>query len=121
MSVSNPCTWYTNGYDEKSFTYEGGSKLFHFSPYNNGLDGTYHINMIFAADNNKHAVDVIKRMISFAINCQKQYTNNCAFYSLEFFTEMLKRIKSGKFKGKLATEVKMNQFFTVGWASNDTI
>ena len=65
MTICNPCTFFVNGNDQESFTYEGGKILYHFSPVRNNFQKHYGMNLVFFANDEKHAIDVIKRMLSF--------------------------------------------------------
>lgn len=112
--ISNPCTWFINGNETESFTYEGGTKLYHFSPYDNGLSSTMECNIIFLANDEKHALDVLKRMLEFRIaRLTKESGGNPGDAN-----EYLKALKDGRVK---IYEAPSNQFYKVGWAENDTI
>lgn len=128
--ISNPCSWFINGNQEKKFTYEGGKTLFHFSPYDNNLSKYMGCNVVFFANDSAHALDVLKRMFKFRIQCAEEYvTSNISHVHKEEFITKVKRvagetqeyleaIESGK---ATVTEAPMTQFFTVGWACNSTI
>jgi hypothetical protein len=119
MAISNPCTWFINGHDEESFTYEGGSILYHFSPNDNGLSGTMENNVIFFANDEDHARDILRRMLEFRMQCEKKYQADEKHLSSgrSYLAEgYLKDIDNIKF-----TLAPINQFYVVGWACNDTI
>lgn len=134
MSLSNPCNWFISGSEQKKFTYEGGTKLFHFSPNDNGLSRYMDCNVIFFANDEAHALDVLKRMFKFRIECAKEKiehsltkgANNAhaqefrenAMKSETQTTEYLNAIENGKVKVTLAP---MNQLYQADWASNATI
>jgi len=115
--ISNPCTWFINGGETESFTYEGGTKLYHFSPYDNGLSSIMECNIIFLANDEKHALDVLKRMLKFRLTINEKYKSSNSRNS-ECANEYLKAIEGGRAKVSLAP---VNQFYQVGWAENDTI
>jgi hypothetical protein len=121
--------------DTEEFTYEGGSSLFHFSPRANGLSSYMDCNVAFFADDETHALDILRRMFQFVVDCniayngryneadRETYTNlasrlreNDAIISK--FNEWIKALDAGTVKVELAP---INQFFKVGWADNDTI
>jgi len=114
--ISNPCNWFINGDETESFTYEGGTKLYHFSPYDNGLSSSMECNIIFLANDEKHALDVLKRMLKFRLAIDEKYKSSCG--NPGDANEYLKAIEAGLAKVSLAP---VNQFYRVGWAENDTI
>ena len=126
--ISNPCTWFIDGYSEKQFTYEGGSTLYHLHLH------TYRIiNIVFLANDINHAKDVVKRMFQFRLECAKEYQNYIEkkeefdhkheFKSeneriIEFVEQVLGMIE----RGEITIDVALtNQMYIVGWAHNDTI
>lgn len=131
--ISNPCRWFINGSETKSFTYEGGSKLFHFSPYDNGLKDSMGCNVVFFADNHGHALDVLKRMFKFRLECAAKYIahNKDEKYSSHTAEFIEDAKKDRKETAKYLTAIEQNkiklaiapqtQFYKIGWASNDTI
>ncbi len=130
--ISNPCTFFINGDNRKKFTYEGGSTLFHFSPYDNGISATLDNNVIFFANDEAHAFDVLIRAFKFAIECKAKYIADKidkknvhweefleqAEHESEKFSLYVKLLEEGKIK---VTKAPTNQFYIVGWAANDTI
>lgn len=127
--ISNPVSVFSTGGssdDKKSFVYEGGSKLFHFSPKDNGLSTVRDNNVVFFANDADHAKDVLTRMVKFTIECATQFQKYCDGSGqhnhnsemLPKFEAYLKHIEGGKAQ---IVEAPMNQFYIAGWASNDTI
>lgn len=131
--ISNPATFFVNGSKTKSFTHEGGSRLFHFSPYDNKLSTTLENNLVFFANDEEHAADIFRRLIKFAIECGEKYIKSKeqgkkgihdddfverAYKQNKRFIDYLEALAKGKIK---FTEAPTNQFYEVGWASNDTI
>lgn len=130
--ISNPCTFFVSGNAQEKFTYEGGTTLFHFSPNDNSISSTMENNLVFFANNEDHALEVLKRMFQFAILCKAKYLKYLAdkkpvhweeFYERAKkeeprFSSYIKLIEEGKIK---LTKAPSNQFFIVGWASNYTI
>lgn len=138
--VSNPCTWFATGggFDDlKSFTYEGGSTLFHFSTkmleselFKNWIP----VNVVFFANDEKHAVEVLIRMFEFLLDCKAQYlsyidgkgknTAHADYYKERAEKEsstvmvILGELRSG---AVLPEKAPTNQFYKVGFASNDTM
>ena len=88
--------------------------------------------VIFFAKNEEHGLDVLKRMLQFCIACKAEYleynyhspsTHSDYFIEMAIkenskYADIIKAIDDGKIKLSL---VPMNQFYKVGWASNDTI
>ena len=127
--ISNPVKLFATGggsQDQKEFTYEGGTKLFHFSPHDNGLTNSMENNLVFFANDLDHAKDVLKRMVQFCVDCENEYDayskkNNSYNHHIgtkERFEGYLKHIEEGKM---VLTEAPTNQFYIVGWASNTTV
>lgn len=117
--LSNPCTWRTGkpnrGY-EATFSYEGGTTLYHFCPTACGIfHGHVSVNLVFFANCLQHAEDVLARMLEFRIECGRGLNK-----SDQHGMEWAKLILSHRDKW-LITEAPTNQFFSVGWADNDTI
>lgn len=109
--ISNPVTYFINGNETRSFTYEGGEKLWHFAPsmYNN--ERYMGVNIIFFADDIEHAKDVLERMFTFALE-----TNKSEYIGLERFKTILDEKEKW-----IIVPAPTNQIYKVGWASNDTL
>lgn len=127
--ISNPCTWFGGKggsyHDREKFEYEGGSKLYHFSPDINlhiVFDHWRPINLIFFANDEKHAADIIERMLKFRMECMKAYEEDRGTdYSRGELTRQLPQLLLDN-KDKWVFELApVNQFYNVGWACNDTI
>ncbi len=123
MSLNNPAKFFVTGNDEESFTYEGGDTLWHFSPNQSGLSRTMEMNIIFFANEPKHALDVVRRMLEFAVRCENMKWDN-----IHKDLEDRRGYKVKKFQYLLDNQDKwivtlapLNQVFKTGWASNDTI
>lgn len=119
--ISNPIKFFVTGSEQKSFEYEGGKILFHFSPYDNGLSNTFEDNVVFFANDEKHAINVFKRMLKFGIQCSRERgpgSSGYSSYRKKRFEAYIDALNSGKIK---LTKAPMNQFYIVGWASNDTL
>jgi hypothetical protein len=136
MSISNPVKLFSGGgsyENQREFKYEGGSKLYHFSPHDNGLSRSMENNLIFFADSESHARDVLRRMLEFAIDCcrkQSDYYNGKGKKSSVHVSEFNERVRDTasayeRYLEKIDTvklpEAPTNQFYIVGWADNDTI
>ena len=130
--IANCCTWFVNGSDQESFTYEGGKIAFHFSPHDNNLSKSLEMNLLFFADDEKHGLDILKRMFSFGVTCCKKYLveekANKGQHAGDFNHEKNRKIKiyqnyiSLLNKGKIKlSKVPMNRFYIINWASNDNI
>jgi len=113
--ISNPIKLFVSGNNEEEFTYEGGKHLYHFSPKQCGLSNTMEMNLIFFANNGKHALDVLERMFKFCIKCRKTY-NNLYGTPIERFQHLLDNKEKW-----IVTLAPIDQMFIVGWASNKTI
>lgn len=119
--ISNPVTVHTWNKIEK-FTYEGGSQLFHFSPYDNKLSRALECNVIFFAHDKVHAKDVLKRMFEFVIkgleNKSTTHREVLAMHERRYnqFKSYLENIDDIKL-----SMAPTDQFYEVGWAGNDTV
>jgi hypothetical protein len=127
MSISNPARFFVNGSDDREFTYEGGSTLFHWSPYDSGLSNSMESNVVFFADSEDHARDVLRRLFEFWIDCNERYVkskkaedrhgfvsrNTAEIETLRYYLEQIDQMK--------ITEAPTDQFFKVGWACNDNL
>lgn len=132
--ISNPCSWHVDGSNSKKFIHEGGTQLFHFSPRSNGLSNIMDMNVIFFANDEQHALNILKRMFEFGIECTIEYLNEKQVKQIKAHTDAL-FIEQAKGRSErlikyydalLAGNIKLetvptNQFFVVGWADNDTI
>jgi len=130
--ISNPVKHFISSQREESFTHEGGSTLYHFSPHDNNLTQSMSCNVVFFANSEEHGLDILKRMLQFSIDCTAKYMahiNETQGVHWEEFSERAENklheyksyidaINAGKVKLKLAP---MNQFYKVGWADNDTM
>ncbi len=123
MSLSNPAKFFVTGNDEEGFTYEGGKHLWHFSPNQSGLSNSMEMNIIFFADDGKHALSVVKRMLEFGIRCEKtDYAGMCSItvdrrsYRVKKFQYLLNNQDKW-----IVTLAPTNQVYKAGWASNDII
>ena len=130
--ISNPCQWFINGSNRKEFTYEGGTTLYHFSPNDNNLSRTMECNVVFFANDEKHALDVLKRMMTFRIKCANEYIeankDSGSYHSQDFIrrtndynsetSALIRAIEDGKVQLSIAP---VNQFYKAGWACNDNI
>jgi len=128
--INNPCTWSTSSSSSESFTYEGGSTLFHFSPNRDGLSNAMDTNIAFFADDEAHALDVLKRMFEFRIKCANEYIDSVAQSSdyhgfkerhveaRKMAEKCLKALNDGRVT---VTPVRTTQILKVSWAGNDTV
>lgn len=121
--ISNPITFFIDGSNQRSFTYEGGKHLWHFSPNQSGLMKHHAMNIIFFADDATHALDVVERICKFAIECHdtkydpmNEELKDRRDRAVATFEYLLLNKKSW-----IITLAPMNQVYKVGWASNDTI
>jgi len=120
--ICNPAKFFVNGNQELSFEYEGGSKLYHFSPHDSGLNTTFDMDVVFFANDPKHAKDVLCRMLTFKLGCLVTYTEQADYHSTNRQPELDRTKMYLENIGKwLITEAPMNQFYLAGWAANDTI
>lgn len=124
--VSNPATFFINGQDARSFTYEGGAMLFHWSPYASGLSTSMESNVIFFANDVDHARDVLRRLFEFWIKCNTKYVkykhNQNDRHGLAANAESEIKVLNhylANMGQMVISEVPTNQFYKVSWASND--
>lgn len=134
--ISNPAVFFIDGNTTKEFTYELDdnvpSQLYHFSPKENGLSHTMENNIIFLANGEAHALEILKDLCIFAIKCKNKYiaaAENSVIYNKESYIASAEATKS-TFAAYLsalhAKKVKLtlaptNQIYIVGWASNDAL
>lgn len=126
--ISNPARFFVNGSDEREFTYEGGTKLFHWSPYESGLSKSMESNVIFFANDVDHARNVLSRLFKFWLECNEEYVRSkdtkndyhglaasrqTESETLCYFIENLEKMT--------ISEAPTNQFYKVGWACNDDL
>ncbi len=135
--ISNPARVFVTGNETKEFTYEGGEKLFHFSPMDCGLSDYRNWNVVFFANDEEHALDVLKRVLVFHIGCteefdrseaerdkkygysrHREYYNNVHKNQIATCRKYLDAIKDGKVHASLAPT---DQFYKIGWACNDNL
>lgn len=128
--ISNPIKVFVTGNDKKEFLYEGGSTLYHFSPNDNNLSSNMECNVVFYANDELHALNVLKRMFEFVANCNLEYIERTkgSYDKHDFqgrsgkavnkWLSWLQALEAGQVKVELAPT---NQFYIVGWADNDTV
>jgi len=122
--ISNPVSFFTDGYTERKFTHEGGDTLYHFCPHDNGLSNVFDTNIVFFANSEQHAMKVLQDMFEFVISCFKEHLNNKPSNShitqkrMTRYATYLTALRKGKIRLEKAPT---NQFYKVGWAENDTI
>lgn len=122
--ISNPVCPFINGFDTVPFVYEGGTTLYHFSPYDNNLSKHMHCNVIFLANSEAHAINVLKRMFEHIIECGEKYLQykediyDITPRRIDRYRTFLRAANEGKIKLTIAPT---NQFYKVGWAENDTV
>lgn len=136
MMISNPATFFIDGSNRREFTYEGGKRLFNWSPYGSGLSKSMESNVVFFANDVDHARDILRRLFEFWVECNDLYIQS------QQKSDKRKRIAVSDYHGLSAaraaetgalrhylskmdqmvfTEVPTNQFFKVGWACNDSL
>lgn len=136
--ISNPCTWFAGGVsfeNQKSFTYQtspGSIYLWHFSPYDNQLSNTMENNIVWFASDEKEALKILREIFEFRLQCayaqSKYYQKENARHSeefdyrtkgaIEYYLGYLKALDNDAIK---ISKAPTNQFYTVGWASNDVL
>lgn len=140
--ICNPCKWYSGGGSSDNvveFTYgpddkpECGKYLWHFSPNLNNLSTSMENNIVWFADDVHSAMKILREMFEFRLECARKqsdyYRRKSAnphaeeFYDnqkyvIDMFEGYLKAIDKKKL---IITLAPTNQFFKVGWASNDTV
>lgn len=123
MMISNPVTFFINDNETRSFTCEGSSRLFHWSPYESGLSKSMECNVIFFANDEDHARDVLRRMFEFWIECNDLYRESTRDDNHSVNLAETRRLKSflRKIDKMQILPAPMDQFFEVGWASNDNL
>lgn len=126
--ISNPATFFINESKAKSFTYEGGTTLFNWSPYDSKLSTSMESNVIFFANDITHAHDVLLRLFEFWISCNEQYVKHKRksgdehglVEHREAEIRVLRRYVEN-IESMTIRQAPTNQFYEVGWASNDTL
>lgn len=121
MPITNPCRWIMKvgrKVGEVFFIHEGGSTFYHFSPHDCGIPGYEHYmaeNLVFFANSHRHAADVLERMLKFRIRCWNTVGDD-SYRRPEYAQAILDHKHLWKF-----VKAPRDQFYVVGWASNDTI
>lgn len=128
MPVGNPARFFISGSDEREFIYEGGSTLFAWSPYDSRLSTSMESNVVFFANDETHARDVLRRLFEFWIECNDLFLKSkhskddrhglsdrraCENRVLRRYLEMMEKMK--------ITPAPTNQFYQVSWACNDNL
>jgi hypothetical protein len=121
--ISNPFKWPPKKgpkHEERyrKFTYKPGKHLYHFDASSSeetgsGIPGWGHymgFNVVFFANDENHAADILEDALRFRLSCDK---NENTFGDAQV-------ILDNKHKWKF-TLAPTNQFYSVGWADNDTI
>lgn len=140
MSIVNPCSFYVNGTDQKSFTFEPGNKLYQVKIY--GSRGWIPFSAMLMADSIDHVCAILRNLVEFRLQCDKEY---CEYLELrrvqypnhdEQFPYRRKMIEFTNHVGAwlcgnvdnlpegfkvIIDEVNPNQLVKVSWASNDTL
>lgn len=126
---TNPCTWFGAGgsyKDQESFIYEGGKHLWYFAPGTEIDEKKFKncipISIIFWADNPDHAKNVLERMLKFRLEVHERHVEyeKGNYYNPGGYEGLAELLLSNKDKW-IIEEAPVNQFYEVGWASNDTI
>lgn len=124
--ISNPATFFIDGFKTQCFTYEGGAKLFNWSPYDSGLSTSMESNVIFFANDAEHARDILRRLFEFWIRCNEKYVKHKskeddrhgvidrAKTEISVLSRYMENIDK-----MVVREAPTNQLFKVAWASND--
>jgi len=122
MSISNPVVNIANR--RLKYTHEPkGDRLWHFSPNQCGLSNSMEMNIMFFSGNGKEALEDVHKMLLFMVEPPER---DIAFSHPELVqrnsweTEYVENLIANKDKW-IVTLVPKNQFFKVGWASNDTV
>lgn len=128
--ISNPASFFVTGSNKEEFTYKGGNKLYHFSPYDNNLSTTLENNIVLFANDEQHALSILIDLFQFAIVSAANYiaqSKEQEYYhsfissaeeKQKRFSKYIDAIKTDKVK---LTEAPTNQVYIVGWAANDSI
>lgn len=107
--------------------------LWHFSPHDNGLSRTMENNIVWFANTHEDAMRILREMFEFRLKCameqEKYYQGNEYVIHREEFSSrqadaiaMYRGYLKHMDKGKLTiSRAPVNQFYEVGWASNDTL
>lgn len=121
--INNPASYFVDGNHTDEFSYEGGEKLFHFSPKLSGLSKSMEMNIIFFANDYTHAKEVLKRMFEFAIKCYStdyssmhEDINDRRVGSKNYYKRLLENEDKW-----IVIPAPTNHVMKVSWASNDTI
>lgn len=129
-SISNPCKWFISGNDQIEFKHGGGSTPYHFCSVDSGFTTHYAINVLFFADNPAHAKVVLLAMLAKNVEAADKYIKRLLPAKDRRVKEFRQRYE---YRAKLAleiinapekiiiTEAPRDQFYTIGWADNDTI
>lgn len=140
MSTVNPCSFFVNGNDKKSFTFTPGNKMFQVKIY--GSSAWIPFSAMLMADDEVHVRSILGALVNFRLECDKEYQayreeqhrrypdmDDADVYRGKMieFTNHLGAWLYGKRDSQpegfqvLISEINPNQLFKVSWASNDTL
>ncbi len=128
--ICNPACVFVSGNEQALFTYEGGTTLYNWCPKDYDLSDCFEFNILFTANDDVHAIQVIRRLLEWYITTLRQYKASRDPYNYDSkaskfekdrkadtITYWLQALNLGK---AAPVVVENNQVFRVGWASNDT-
>jgi hypothetical protein len=116
MAITNPASVYTGKGKTrfKKFTFEPGTKLYHFSPHDSGIPGYERymsLNIVFLANSKKHAEKILVDLCRWYID--NQYKNPTGTDNPEHILAHIDKWK--------IVPAPTNQFYKATWADNDTL
>ena len=136
--LSNPFDYFVNGSEKKSFTYSIVDKDIPFHIYI-GKKSSVNMNLMVFASNVSMAKNILIDAMYFRLQCAKEYVqsrykeqlNNTQLELLmeehnivREVKELLEFIEQDRHEEKynlIIEPIQTNQFFKIGWASNDNV
>jgi hypothetical protein len=73
MSIGDCSHSFVTGSDVVAFRHAGGTKLYHFCPYDNGLSDHMDHTICFFANDDNHALDVLEQFYAFLVDAEERY------------------------------------------------
>lgn len=131
--ISNPCTWFIDGNTTKGFRYieDPEAILFHWSPHDHGLERSMGCNVVFFARDVEQAKTILVDMFTMSIETHRAYDEHAdpsRAHAERFISKNAVHFDAAtRYRDAVLTgaadpvPAPRDQFFSVGWASNDTV
>lgn len=124
MSIANPVNEFIDGNNQRAYTFKAGAKAYHFSPNASGLSQVMDCNILFFADDEDHAREILKGMFEHIIDCLEKLEaseRGKNSYRGESGTKGVAAKYLAGIDQWVITEASLDQIFKVSWADNDRV